>query len=317
MLVDVCNSDPIGVQLSRTPYIIGDIHGCFEELLELEEAIKNDAHSSGTKPVFVCVGDLIDRGPDSKQVVDHFMKGTKKNTHFSLLGNHESEFLRIVEAFHPQFFRGKSAALWPVFLNRLSEDFIDPLKRGPITTFEGFREMVRTNWSEQGGHETIRSYDCDPDAALDWKIPAEHVHYLASLPLYWQDRDCIVTHALAPRRELSVIRMAGYGFLATGDDCRVKALVPDMSQVRDVDIRNAAQVALWNRRGPLERPDELRLHISGHTPLREVCNQRRLGYIQIDTACVYGGSLTAYDSRGKAFLSVPSNTKWEQSRDEG
>src|SRR4051794_14053788 len=47
--------------------IIGDIHGCYKELLELL------AHVGATdEDILVSVGDLVDRGPDSPAVLNFF-----------------------------------------------------------------------------------------------------------------------------------------------------------------------------------------------------------------------------------------------------
>ena len=46
-------------------YIIGDVHGHYNELISLINKLPNKIDSK------ICfVGDLIDRGPDSKKVVD-------------------------------------------------------------------------------------------------------------------------------------------------------------------------------------------------------------------------------------------------------
>lgn len=58
-------------------WIIGDVHGCYRELEELLKLIPSKD--------FICfVGDLIDRGPESKDVVELVLKKYK-----SVLGNHE------------------------------------------------------------------------------------------------------------------------------------------------------------------------------------------------------------------------------------
>ncbi|HEY8095008.1 MAG TPA: metallophosphoesterase [Methylobacter sp.] len=62
--------------------IIGDIHGCLEELDELIRSV-------GSMNV-VSVGDLIDRGPDSLGVIRRF----RENSWVSVLGNHEEKALR-------------------------------------------------------------------------------------------------------------------------------------------------------------------------------------------------------------------------------
>lgn len=61
-------------------YIIGDVHGCYKTLIALIDKLPNKQNSK------ICfVGDLIDRGNDSKSVVDF----VKKNNFDCVLGNHE------------------------------------------------------------------------------------------------------------------------------------------------------------------------------------------------------------------------------------
>ena len=68
--------------------IIGDIHGCLAPLQQLVEVIapQPDDH-------LIFVGDYVDRGPDSKGVIDFLLalKETCQTTF--LLGNHEEKFL--------------------------------------------------------------------------------------------------------------------------------------------------------------------------------------------------------------------------------
>lgn len=66
--------------------IIGDVHGCFVELMELLEKAKFD--QSEDKLIFL--GDLINKGPDSVKV----LKFVKEGGHSSIVGNHELGLLR-------------------------------------------------------------------------------------------------------------------------------------------------------------------------------------------------------------------------------
>lgn len=67
--------------------IIGDIHGCADELFALLDAC-------GRRPEdeVISVGDLIDRGPDPEAVIRFFM--TDPNS-AAILGNHEDKHLRM------------------------------------------------------------------------------------------------------------------------------------------------------------------------------------------------------------------------------
>lgn len=72
---------------SRT-LVVGDIHGCdraLQAVLELAEW-KSDGH-------LICVGDLIDRGPDSRGVLERLLDLQRHGAVTIVRGNHEEMFL--------------------------------------------------------------------------------------------------------------------------------------------------------------------------------------------------------------------------------
>jgi serine/threonine protein phosphatase 1 len=77
-------------------YAIGDVHGRNDLLLNLLEQIGADDQRRGlAETQIILLGDLIDRGPSSAQVIDTTieLKRTRPNTRF-LMGNHEEMFLQ-------------------------------------------------------------------------------------------------------------------------------------------------------------------------------------------------------------------------------
>jgi serine/threonine protein phosphatase 1 len=66
--------------------VIGDIHGCYLELLDLL-----DRAGLGASDEVLAVGDILDRGPDGPQVLDFFRTRPGAS---SILGNHERKHLR-------------------------------------------------------------------------------------------------------------------------------------------------------------------------------------------------------------------------------
>lgn len=68
--------------------IIGDIHGCIEELRELHAKIV----AEGVDAIYH-LGDLVDRGPDSPAVVQF----CRKNKILGVMGNHESSLLSLLD----------------------------------------------------------------------------------------------------------------------------------------------------------------------------------------------------------------------------
>jgi protein phosphatase len=79
--------------------IIGDVHGCFNELNALFRALEytQDAEgvwrsASNRLPVFI--GDLVDRGPASVAVVDLVMRMVHHGAALCVAGNHDIKFQR-------------------------------------------------------------------------------------------------------------------------------------------------------------------------------------------------------------------------------
>lgn len=83
----------------RLFYAVGDVHGCLDELKRLEEMILIDARSfSSLDPTIVLLGDLVDRGPASAQVIEHCLQPTEHCSRIVLAGNHEAMMLMALEA---------------------------------------------------------------------------------------------------------------------------------------------------------------------------------------------------------------------------
>jgi len=75
-------------------FAIGDIHGCLEKLEELMSGIDIDSRND----TLVFIGDYIDRGRFSKEVVDYILQLQSKYKNLvCLLGNHERMFLNYLE----------------------------------------------------------------------------------------------------------------------------------------------------------------------------------------------------------------------------
>ncbi len=75
--------------------VIGDIHGCFDELVSLLESVRLDASDR-----VVAVGDLTVKGNKSREVLDLFISDARFS---SVLGNHDLALVR--------FWRGETITL--------------------------------------------------------------------------------------------------------------------------------------------------------------------------------------------------------------
>src|SRR5512145_3181090 len=74
-------------------YFIGDIHGYLDQLIACIEKIRGEMKESDR---IVFLGDYIDRGPMSYEVVDYLISFSKKHDSVFLKGNHEAMFLDYV-----------------------------------------------------------------------------------------------------------------------------------------------------------------------------------------------------------------------------
>lgn len=150
-------------------YAIGDIHGQIDLLRAAHERIFNDG---GPDAQIAHVGDLIDRGPDSRGVVDYLMQGQRAGRNWIVTRGNHDRFL-------------------PKYL--ASPDWVDPSLASA------------KHWTEHpglGAAATLRSYGVDPDlpparrhAEALRAVPAEHAEFLAALPLWHLHPRALVVHA--------------------------------------------------------------------------------------------------------------------------
>lgn len=150
-------------------YAIGDIHGQLELLQNAHRLIEADG---GADARIVHIGDLIDRGPDSRGVVDYLMNGQARGRNWIVLrGNHDR--------FLPRFLA--------------DADWTDPGMA---------RKVVWTDHPGLGAATTLASYGVDVDQprealqqAARRAVPAEHAEYLAGLPLWHLQNGLLFVHA--------------------------------------------------------------------------------------------------------------------------
>ncbi|XP_064458947.1 serine/threonine-protein phosphatase 1-like [Ornithodoros turicata] len=104
--------------------VVGDVHGCFDELVELLE--KSNSSKPDTLKLFV--GDVINKGPKSEEVLDFLMNNN--TTCQSVRGNHDEVVLR-------EYLRSRSPGyiLAPqnCWIKKLSADQIHFLQELPYT----------------------------------------------------------------------------------------------------------------------------------------------------------------------------------------
>lgn len=148
-------SPTVSYPTSGRIFAIGDVHGCAEKLNTLLERLPFDQELD----TIVFLGDLIDRGPGSKEVVETICHLRRQGgAVIGLLGNHEY-LLR-------EYQQTGDAALLP---------------------------YLRAN----GIEATLASYGAATQRGLaDLSfMPASHQKFFASLLPYWETEDFIFVHA--------------------------------------------------------------------------------------------------------------------------
>lgn len=273
-------------------YIVGDIHGCFEELLLLEQKISTHAKNNGVTPFIISVGDLIDRGPDSDKVLRHFMFGQMHGTHTAIMGNHEAMMLETLKQFVPQNFN-KSDRKYPYWLIDYEELFKKQEEFSRNISWDDFLNTMQSMWLTQGGLQTIEKLNCNIHDITSWVVDEHILSFITNLPAYWENDKVIITHALARPDDLIFFKnLSNY-------ETSLEFMEPTF-------IWDSVNSLLWNRELPEQKIDKLKIHVSGHTPIVKAKKYKKQNCIQIDTGCVYGGLLTAYCLETGKTISVKS-----------
>ncbi len=147
-------------------YAVGDIHGRDDLLARLLARIEADAAGRGARRrVVVFLGDYVDRGPDSREVMERLCQGPPAGFEWVLLrGNHEDFLLR--------------------FLDDPSVGLVWMLNGGTATAYSYLGRMPG-EWDDMA-----RLRD-----ALRARIPSRHLEVLRRLALYHVEGDYLFVHA--------------------------------------------------------------------------------------------------------------------------
>ena len=152
-------------------YAIGDIHGQLALLKAAHARIARDAAAQDGPAQVVHVGDLLDRGPHSREVVDYLMQGQAAGQPWIVLkGNHDR--------FLPQF------ATQPDWVDAgmgSGRHWLDHEGLGAAATLASYRV-------EPGEHARTH-------AAVLSAVPEAHLHWLRDLPLWHLTPQVLFVHA--------------------------------------------------------------------------------------------------------------------------
>jgi serine/threonine protein phosphatase 1 len=155
-------------------YAIGDVHGCDRHLDRLHERILEDASSAGNfdRRVAIYLGDYVDRGPDSKRVVDILLDQPLEGfeCHY-LIGNHEAFLLDFLQ----------DAEMGPGWLFN-----------GGVATLESYGVSIDTSG---GGLALTFDVLADIQESFMAKLPDAHRKFYETLALSKTEGDYFFVHA--------------------------------------------------------------------------------------------------------------------------
>lgn len=171
-MTELTMSQPPAAPPGTRIYAVGDIHGRLDLLDRLLDHIAADiVHSPVDRRVVVFLGDLIDRGAQSRAVIERIMDGPPAAgplagaSYVALRGNHEDIMLHFLADF-----------------------------------------SVGPRWFRNGGLDTVRSYlgEVDADLAEDYPrlqrlfyraLPPTHLRFLSSIPVRHEEGGYLFVHA--------------------------------------------------------------------------------------------------------------------------
>ncbi|PYE50142.1 serine/threonine protein phosphatase [Paenibacillus barcinonensis] len=145
--------------------VISDIHGCYDEFNALLEQV----HYNASQDELILLGDYVDRGPKSKQVIEQIMQLRQEHGVVVLKGNHDAMMVKALK-------------------HDVQEYDLHWIRNGGLQTLASYRNV---------------SYDQE---TMDWQAYAqdkqwmrshysEHLHFLDELPLSHEIPGYIFVHA--------------------------------------------------------------------------------------------------------------------------
>lgn len=153
--------------MTEAIYAIPDIHG--QDAL-LEDALDRIARDGGKDARIIFLGDLVDRGPNSRAVIDRLMMGQAQGRPWTVLrGNHDQMFV----------------------------DFLD----SGVIQSPHIRSGLSWLHHRLGGAATLASYGLDvSEDVTEWEaarraVPQAHRDWLTALPLWKEAGELLFVHA--------------------------------------------------------------------------------------------------------------------------
>jgi len=253
--------------MAKRTFAVGDIHGDCDALktalAKLPMLTEEDT--------IVFLGDYLDRGFQSRQVIDHVRVELPKRTRakiVALRGNHEDGWLRVKHGG------------WP--------EFVIPIGNGCLATMRSYDEKIFFEGDVPTVAEMKRMQDASffPKDVLDWML---------TLPHYYEDEHAIYVHAGLVEGEDGTFRHPS--------DMADPTLLLWVRTMKFFKEYRGKRIVCGHT-----STDHLPPELSKYTPEDPLDMWMGENVLAIDTGCGKGGfltivelpSLTVYESRTKA-----------------
>jgi serine/threonine protein phosphatase 1 len=240
--------------MANRTFAVGDVHGDTTHLFHLMSGLP----ALDADDTLVFLGDYVDRGPGSAQVVQ-YLRNLHDQTEarvVTLRGNHEDAWLRVIE-------RG-----W--------DEFVLPPGNGCLAAYRSFVGgpfPAEDELPQQEEEQALRTGAFFPPDVVDW---------FKNLPYWYEDEHAIYVHAGLPRNQNG-------GFFHPRD---VKAPIAMLWMRDEHFFRNyRGKLVVFGHTRTEFLPPEL----SGYTPEDPTDLWAGENVVGIDTGCGNGGFLTAIE----------------------
>lgn len=247
-------------------WILGDVHGMYYTLLKLLDKIDQIDDS----PVHVFVGDYVDRGGHTPEVLD-LVIDLQQDGAVCLRGNHDD----VVDWF-------------------LNDHTLSDIKE---LTVSKTPEDAVSWWLQNGFGRTLESYSVAtlyPNVIEQFRkdVPKKHKNFLRNLPLYWENETHFACHGfMYPDRELP----REFRFMPSDKITNTEVLWSRFSPNPAGGI-DPAIIPVWDKIG-----------VFGHTPVSYygmVAGIKHHNIRLIDTGAFMKEYLTGYCCSRDEFVSV-------------
>ncbi|MBN8953764.1 MAG: serine/threonine protein phosphatase [Rhizobium tropici] len=164
-------------RLDMPTYVIGDVHGRYDLLSALERKIVADAAGLPGRKLIIMLGDYIDRGPASAQVIGRLMAPPPNGfDRICLTGNHEMEMLAYLDG-------GISLDDWVTL--------------GGDATLASYGADIQTLRQQYPSQKKL-------DTFLRTWLPDDHINFLRRLPILLDTPQALFVHAgIDPDRSIA------------------------------------------------------------------------------------------------------------------